>query len=188
MVLKRPVPRLSCSTSTGSPSLRAASRASGASATRTGGVCVCKDGLTPVLDAIREADGLILGSPNYLGNVSAATRALYERLVFQHITYDAERYVENDRPIPVLFIMTSDVPVEAYAGCGCESMVEGYRSMLSTAVGPTEVLLSGDTLQVKDYSKYFWTAFDADEKRRRREEVFPEEMRRSYEMGRSLVR
>ena len=32
------------------------------------GRCICKDGLTPVLDAIREADGLIIGSPNYLGN------------------------------------------------------------------------------------------------------------------------
>ena len=152
------------------------------------GVCIGQDGLTPVLDAIREADGLILGSPNYLGNITAATRSLYERLIFQHITYDAERYVENDRPIPVLFIMTSNVPVEAYASCGYEAMVEGYRSMLSTAVGPTEVLLSGDTLQVKDYSKYSWTAFDAEEKQRRHKEVFPKEMQRSYELGRALVR
>ena len=30
------------------------------------GRCIRKDGLTEVLDAIREADGLIIGSPNYL--------------------------------------------------------------------------------------------------------------------------
>ena len=30
------------------------------------GHCICRDGLTPVLDAIRESDGLIIGSPNYL--------------------------------------------------------------------------------------------------------------------------
>lgn len=30
------------------------------------GVCVCKDGLTGVLDEIRQADGLIIGTPNYL--------------------------------------------------------------------------------------------------------------------------
>ena len=35
------------------------------------GVCVCKDGLTPILDDIRSADGLIIGTPNYLGDVSA---------------------------------------------------------------------------------------------------------------------
>ena len=33
------------------------------------GHCIRKDGLTPVLDAIREADGLIIGSPNYLGEL-----------------------------------------------------------------------------------------------------------------------
>ncbi|MBQ9015997.1 MAG: flavodoxin family protein [Firmicutes bacterium] len=33
------------------------------------GHCICRDGLTPVLDAIREADGLIIGSPNYLGEL-----------------------------------------------------------------------------------------------------------------------
>ena len=27
------------------------------------GHCICRDGLTPVLDAIRESDGLIIGSP-----------------------------------------------------------------------------------------------------------------------------
>ena len=32
------------------------------------GKCICKDGLKPVLDAIREADGMIIGTPNYLGD------------------------------------------------------------------------------------------------------------------------
>ena len=43
------------------------------------GVCVCRDGLAPVLEAIRNADGLILGTPNYFGDVSADFRAVYER-------------------------------------------------------------------------------------------------------------
>lgn len=30
------------------------------------GHCIRRDGLTEVLDVIREADGLIIGSPNYL--------------------------------------------------------------------------------------------------------------------------
>ena len=31
------------------------------------GRCVCRDGLTPVLDAIRASDGLIIGSPQLSG-------------------------------------------------------------------------------------------------------------------------
>ena len=66
------------------------------------GRCVCKDGLTKVLEAIRTADGLIIGTPNYLGDGTAEYRALYERLIFQYITYKAEIKSYNDRPIPVL--------------------------------------------------------------------------------------
>lgn len=39
-------------------------------------------------------------------------------------------------------------------------------------VGPTKVLVCGDTLQVNDYSKYNWTMFDPDAKKKRHEEVF----------------
>ena len=49
------------------------------------GYCIRKDGLTEVLDAIREADGLIIGSPNYLGELTASFRALYERLILMKI-------------------------------------------------------------------------------------------------------
>ena len=40
------------------------------------GHCACRDGLLGVLDAIREADGLIIGSPNYLGEMTASFRTL----------------------------------------------------------------------------------------------------------------
>lgn len=51
------------------------------------GECICKDGLAPVLSEIRNADGVIIGTPNYLGDGSAAFRSLYERLIFQSLTY-----------------------------------------------------------------------------------------------------
>ena len=74
------------------------------------GRCICRDGLTQVLDAIRDADGLIIGSPNYLSNLTASFRALYERLIFQLITYKKEPQRYDSRKIPVLFIMTSNAP------------------------------------------------------------------------------
>ena len=57
---------------------------------RNMGKCVHRDALTPILEDIRTADGLILGTPNYLGDISAGLRALYERLMFQYITYKIE--------------------------------------------------------------------------------------------------
>lgn len=148
------------------------------------GRCVCRDGLTPVLDAIRESDGLIIGSPNYLSELTASFRALYERLIFQNLTYNLETPCCNARFVPVLLVMTSNAPDTAYQG-----MLRDYQQTLSRFVGPTEVLISGDTLQLKDYGRtdWPWTLFDPQAKRQRHETVFPQECRRAREMGSALV-
>ena len=149
------------------------------------GHCVCRDGLTPVLDAIRGADGLIIGSPNYLSQLTSSFRALYERLIFQNLTYNTETPCCNQNVIPVLLIMTSNAPDTFYT-----DMMEGYRQTFSSFVGPTEVLVSGETLQLPDYSKtdWPWTLFDPEARKERREIVFPEECRKARELGAALVK
>ncbi len=149
------------------------------------GHCICRDGLTPVLDAIRGSDGLIIGSPNYLSELTASFRALYERLIFQNLTYNLETPCCNEHPVPVLFIMTSNAPDTMY-----QNLIYGYQQTLNRFVGPTEVLVSGDTLQLKDYSKtdWEWSLFDPKAKMQRHETVFPEECKKAYEMGAALAR
>jgi NAD(P)H-dependent FMN reductase len=149
------------------------------------GHCICRDGLTPVLDAIREADGLIIGSPNYLSEMSASFRALYERLIFQSLTYNRETPCCNQNVIPVLFIMTSNAPDTLYTG-----LVQRYQQTLSGFVGPTDVLISGDTLQLKDYSRldWEWSIFDPKAKKLRHETVFPQECQAAFDKGAKLVR
>ena len=147
------------------------------------GRCICRDGLTPVLDAIREADGLIIGSPNYLGDLTASFRALYERLIFQNLTYSMDPVCCNEHLIPVVLFMTSNAPDTAYTG-----LLDNYQQVLSNFVGPTEVFVSGDTQQLKDYSKTDWPwYFDAEAKYKRHEEVFPQECKKAFEMGAALV-
>ena len=149
------------------------------------GCCICRDGLKPVLDAIREADGLIIGSPNYLGELTSSFRALYERLIFQNLTYNLEQPCCNEHPIPVLLIMTSNAPDTMY-----RDLLKGYEQVLSRFVGPAEVFVSGETLQLKDYSKtdWPWTLFDPDAKQERHETVFPVECRKAFELGAALVK
>ena len=149
------------------------------------GHCVCKDGLTPVLDTIRSADGLIIGSPNYLSEMTASFRALYERLIFQSLTYNLETPCVNQNVIPALLIMTSNAPDTAYRG-----LLNNYQQTLSRFVGPTEVFVSGNTLQLKDYSKtdWQWTMFDAAAKKERHDTVFPQECRRVYEISETMFK
>ena len=149
------------------------------------GHCICRDGLTPVLDAIRESDGLIIGSPNYLSEMTASFRALYERLIFQNLTYNLETPCCNPRPIPVLLIMTSNAPDTYFM-----DMMKNYQQTLNRFVGPTEILVSGDTLQLKDYSKTDcpWSLFDPASKQQRHESVFPEECKKAFGLGAALAK
>ena len=110
------------------------------------GICIYQDGLAPVLEEIRRADGLIIGTPNYLGDVSAGFRALYERLIFQSLSYKLEPMCYNEHFIPVLFIMTSNAPEEFYTPEGYGKIIENYRNALGNFVGPTKVMICGDTL------------------------------------------
>ena len=152
------------------------------------GHCVCKDGLTQVLEAIRTADGLIIGTPNYLSEGTAAFRALFERLVFQYITYKAEIDNYNDRPIPVLFIMTSNAPDEAYEPDGYyHALIKKYEEMFSTFIGPTEVITVGGTKQVNDYPRYNWTRFDVEQRLERHETVFPQRLQKAREAGLAMA-
>ncbi len=114
-----------------------------------------------------------------------AGAGLYERLIFQNLTYNLETPCCNPRPVPVLLVMTSNAPDTAYRG-----LVQNYRQTLDRFVGPTQTLVSGDTLQLRNYDKtdWPWTLFDTEEKQRRHETVFPQECRRAFEMGAALAR
>ncbi len=150
------------------------------------GKCVKKDGLSGVLETIRNVDGLIIGSPNYLGNLTASFRALYERLVFQSLTYNKETPSCSTRKIPVILIMTSNCDEAMYDAVGYTALLEGYRKTLGAYVGPTEILCCGNTLQVEDYSKYNWTLFDPATKKAHHDDSFADYLEKARELGRRL--
>lgn len=151
------------------------------------GVCIYQDALSPILEAIRNADGLIMGSPNYLGNVTSAFRALYERLIFQSITYKKEVESYNMHRIPVLLIMTSNAAKENYEMLGYSKVVSEYKETLTKYVGTTRVMISGNTLQVNDFDKYGWTMYDTEERKKRHTTVFPIEMEKAFDLGFNMV-
>lgn len=151
------------------------------------GVCVYRDGLTETLEEIRNADGLIVGPPIYFGNLTAGFRAFYERLLFQYVTYCPEAPCNNTHRIPVLLIADSGCPEAGYAAVGYDRMLEDYRRSFDSLLGPTQLLISSDTLQVPDYSKYHWTLFDPAAKQQRHDEVFPEDLKKAFAAGAALL-
>ena len=77
-------------------------------------------------------------------------------------------------------MMTSNAPDTMYL-----DMMQNYQQTLSRFVGPTEIFVSGNTLQLKDYSKtdWPWTMFNPEAKQKRHDEMFPQECQKAFEMG-----
>jgi multimeric flavodoxin WrbA len=153
----------------------------------TVGYCAVKDGLSPVLDKIAESDGFILGSPIYLGDVTAMMRALWERLIFQHLNYDdyTKPFLDGAKKTAFIYTMNgSESMIEQY---GMSDTFNFYEMMLQTYFGSSVHMTSTETLQVNDYSKYHMAGFDEAQRKERREKVFPGDCRKAYEMGRAIA-
>jgi multimeric flavodoxin WrbA len=148
------------------------------------GKCAVKDGLTPVLETIGDAGALILGSPIYLGTVTGEMRSFLERLTFPYLVYDRQRSSLFGKKIPVGFIYTMGAPGERIKEAGYDRQFTLMESIMNRIFGgPSESLLATDTCQFDDYSKYVASAFDIEAKVKRREQVFPLDCQKAYDMG-----
>jgi multimeric flavodoxin WrbA len=148
------------------------------------GRCAARDELTPVLDLIVNADALILGSPIYIGAVTGMMRSFLERLTFPYLVYDPEHTSLFTKKMPVAFIYTMGAPESRVKEAGYERQFKLMESIFTRIFGgPVESLVVTDTYQFEDYSKYVATAFDVKAKAKRREQVFPEDCRKAFEMG-----
>lgn len=147
------------------------------------GVCAVQDDLTPVLDRVKEADALIIGSPIYYGCESASTRAFLERLLFPYNKYAKDRQSLFPRRINTAMIYTMGAPEEIAKEIGFDRMTVMMKMAMENHFGACELLLSTDTLQFSDYDEYESEAFDKEAKIKRHAEVFPEDCKRAFELG-----
>ena len=88
--------------------------------------------------------------------------------------------------MPGVLIMTSNCSEPMYDATGYTALLAQYKETLDSFVGPTEVFVCGNTLQVKDYSKYNWTMFDPESKQKRHDDTFKEYLNRAYELGKEI--
>ena len=126
------------------------------------------------------------GLEQLLQTIAKVRRQINPKLQIEGILLTmVDSRTNNARMIPVLLIMTSNAPDTMYS-----RLVQNYQQTLNTFVGPTEVLVSGDTLQLKDYGKtdWPWSMFNPEAKRQRHETVFPEEMKKAFRMGAALAK
>ena len=145
-------------------------------------VCKFKDALTPILEDIADADGLVLGSPNYFGEITAQMRAFLERLAFPWLSYNDHSLTAPKR-MPVVLIETQN-GTEEYNNCN------GYGTMeycITQALGQPEKLIAYNTYQVKNYANFELGGFSEEAKRLHRENYWEGDLQKAYDAGKRMA-
>ena len=141
-------------------------------------VCKFKDALTPILEEIAEADGLVLGSPIYFGDVTGQMRTFLERLAFPWLSYNDYSMTAPKR-MPVILVETMNGTPE-------RNNSQGYGSMeycINTALGEPERLIAYNTYQVKNYDRFELASFSEAAKRQYRDEHWEQDLQKAFEAG-----
>ena len=152
------------------------------------GHCAQKDDLTPVFKKAEKADAILIGSPIYFGITTGETRSFLERLMYPYLVYDPQRSSLFGRKIKTAFIYTAGAPEQMLKERGFDRNALGTEQAMERIFGSCESLYVTDTYQFTDYSRYVSTAFDPEEKKKRRAEQFPKDCRKAFELGARLVR
>lgn len=153
------------------------------------GICACQDELTPILEQIPQADAILLGSPIYFWAITGPMKSFLERLMFPFYRYGGEGGVQTlfPRVIPTGFIYTMGAPEERIADFGFSKAISLNEMFLTRVFGTCESMVSCDTYQFADYERIDQDRFDVARKAARREEVFPQDCRRAFELGARMV-
>lgn len=149
---------------------------------RASNVCKFKDALTPLLEEIAHADGLVLASPIYFGDVTGQMRTFLERLAFPWLSYN-DYSMTAPKKMPVLLIETMNGTPE-------RNNSQGYGSMeycITAALGEPEHLIAYNTCQVKNYDRFELAGFSEEAKRQWRDEHWEEDLHKAYEAGRNMA-
>jgi len=148
--------------------------------------CAVKDGLAEPLARAAEADAIMLGSPCYIGAATGMVQAFLERLIFPFIAYDGAHSTLFPRAIRTGGIYTFGADEERVRQIGFDQPFRVHERLMARVFGPFEMLLVTDTYQFDDYAKYEASGMDVAHKARRREEVFPQDCQRAFELGARL--
>lgn len=151
------------------------------------GHCIKNDDLKSVLERIKNCDGIILGSPIYLGDITAALRAFWERFIFQYISYDNLGGSLFNGKLKTAFIYTMNASDDKVKQFKLNEVFNKYEQGLKRHFEYTGTVVSTETLQIDNYSKYHMAAANEEKRIQRRKTVFIDDCNKAYELGKAIA-
>lgn len=151
------------------------------------GRCAMKDELTPVLEKARNANGIILGTPVYMNNITGMMQGFLERLLFPCVSYGMEGSSQFKGTVHAAMIYTMNMTEKQLKSSGFTSMIRTQANILQLLNGSVHKLVCVDTYQFKDYTKYNAAGIDEPHKEQIRLHRFPLDCEQAYELGIQLT-
>ena len=147
--------------------------------------CAMKDDLTPLLEKLRTADCIALGSPIYFMNITAGMAAFLERFLYPYSIYSMETPSVFPRKIPSGFLYTMNMKKDQVEFMELlKASLKPFELFTEIVLGiKPEILYSYDTYQYSDYNKYEHSMFSEPEKARQKKEQFPIDCEQAFQMG-----
>ena len=145
-------------------------------------ICRFKDALTPLLEEIAQADGIVLGSPIYFGEVTGQMRAFLERLAFPWLSYNDYSLTAPKR-MPVVLIETMN-------GTPDRNNSNHFGTMewcITTALGEPQRIIAYNTTQVAKYDNFELGGFSEEAKQAWHDAHWEEDLQKAFEAGRQMT-
>lgn len=147
---------------------------------KNAGHCMINDDLKPVLEKIDEADGIILGSPIYFSDITAEARAFFERLMFQVLNYEGQPFTDGKLRVGCIYTMNAP---DGYMN----GLYQKYAQLFGMFYIYVGTVASTETLQVKDYGRFYLNSAMESARKARREKQFPVDLQNAYELGKKIA-
>lgn len=156
---------------------------------RSYGHCGFRDDITDYLDRVAHADVVAFGSPIFFSEITAQLRAFLERLWYPFVQFKrGEEQIIAPQPVRTAFLIPMNLTEQAM-------LRSGYDAILSPVLRWTQYIFGHDprvqycfdTLQYRDYDRYWADAWNIAAKQRRHEQHFPTDLVQAHQLGRSML-
>ncbi len=148
-------------------------------------ICKYKDELQPLLEEISNADGLVMGSPIYMGDRTAKTQAMLERLVFPWLSY-ADGSITAVKKMPAVFIYTMNATEEQASQLIHQQTGMGEQ-LFQWAFGDVEIIEAYNTYQVKNYDRFEYADGTAEAKQAYKDAHWEQDLQKAFEAGKRMA-
>lgn len=154
------------------------------------GHCGFHDDITELLHQVAYADVVAFGSPIYFSEITAQLRGFLERLWYPFVQFKrGEPQIIAPKRVHTAFLIPMNLTEQAMRRSGYEMLLQPVLQWTGYIFGyQPQVQFCFDTIQYRDYDRYWADTWNVEAKKLRHEKQFPIDLQQARQLGRSIVK